>query len=141
VEVVLNGLGPASALAAALASLPFALRRGVPVLPALAVVSVLVLDEPLGDVWTEQANSGVVLLLAAFYSLGAYGERHSAALAALAGAPLLVAALLTEPGDVLFLVWIAVMPWLGGRVVRRYRIRAGDLERLADRLHDEQAVS
>ena len=39
------------------------------------------------------------------------------------------------------LVWIAVMPWLAGRVVRRYRIRAGNLERLADRLHDEQEVS
>jgi signal transduction histidine kinase len=140
-EVVLNGLGPASVLAAALASLPFALRRRVPVVPALAVVLVLVFDEPLGDVWTEQANSGVVLLLPAFYSLGAYAERHSAALAALAGAPLLVAALLNQPGDVLFLVWIAVMPWLAGRVVRRYRIRAGNLERLADRLHDEQEVS
>ena len=140
-EVVLEGLGPGSALAAGLASLPFVLRRRAPVMTTLALVLVLVLDEPLGDVWTEEANSGVVLLLPAFYSLGAYARRWAPQLAALAVAPLVVAALLDQPSDVAFLLWIAGMPWLAGRAVRRYRIRAESLERLAARLHDEQEVS
>ena len=140
-EVVLSGLGPASALAAALASLPFVFRRSAPVVTTLALVLVLVLDGPLGDVWTDEANSGVVLLLPAFYSLGAYTERHAAELAVLAGAPLLVAALVDQPSDVAFLVWIAVAPWLAGRAVRRYRTRAASLERLTSRLRDENAAS
>jgi signal transduction histidine kinase len=140
-EVVRSGLGPASALVAALASSLFVFRRCAPAVTASALVWVLVLDDALGGVWTEQANSGVVLLLPAFYSVGAYAERRSGELAALAGAPLLVAALLDQPGDATFLIWIAVMPWLAGRAVRRYRIRAASLEQLADRLRDEEAVS
>ena len=140
-EVVLNGLGPASALAAALASLPFVFRRSAPVVTALALVLVLVLDGPLGDAWTDEANSGVVLLLPAFYSLGAHTERHAVELALLAGAPLLVAALLDQPGDVAFLFWIAVTPWLAGRAVRRYRMRALSLEQLTNRLEHENAAS
>jgi signal transduction histidine kinase len=139
-EVVLEGLGPASALAAAIASLSFAFRRQAPPLTALAVVCVLVLDEPLGDVWTEQANSGVVLLLLAFYYLGAYASRRSARLTALVVAPLLVADALRDPSDSLFLLWIVGMPWLAGHAVRRYRTRAERLKELADRLQGEQAV-
>jgi signal transduction histidine kinase len=139
-EVVLEGLGPASALAGAIASLSFVFRRRAPLLTALAVVWVLVIDEPLGDVWTEQANSGVVLLLLAFYYLGAYATRHSARFAALVVAPLFVADALRDPSDSLFLLWIVGMPWLAGHAVRRYRTRAEQLKESAARLQGDQAV-
>jgi signal transduction histidine kinase len=141
-EVALEGLGPATALAAAIASLAFAFRRRAPLLTLLVVVFVLVLDEPLGDVWTEETNSGVVLLLLASYFLGAHAPRRTSQIgAALAVALLLVEEFVEQGTDYLFLLWIVGMPWLAGRAVRRYRQQAARLEELAERLLDERATA
>jgi signal transduction histidine kinase len=137
-ELVLAGLGPRSALAAALATLPLAFRRRAPVVTVLIVVLAFVLG---GD-WVEETNVGFVVFLLASYSVGAHASRARAVLgAAVLGAVMAAAVLLDgDGGDLPFVLFTVGMPWLVGRAVRRYRERAERLEELAERLEGERVV-
>jgi signal transduction histidine kinase len=138
VELVLAGLGPRSALAAAVATLPLAFRRRAPVLIVLIVVVAFVLG---GD-WVEETNVGFVVFLLASYSVGAYASRTRAVVGAgVLGAVTAGAVLLDgDGGDFPFVLFMVGMPWLAGRAVRRYRERAERLEELAERLEGERVV-
>src|SRR5512132_2471700 len=72
-EVLLGGLGADCAALAALATLPLALRRRMPII-SFACVAVLAptLDRALGTPWGQNANALVFLVLAASYSVGAH---------------------------------------------------------------------
>jgi signal transduction histidine kinase len=138
VEIVRAGLGPSSALAAAVATLPLVFRRRAPVLTVQIVVWALVL----GDDWAERTNAGFVVLLLASYSVGAHAARRRA----LVGAAVLIAViagsvLLEGDGsDFPFVLLMVGTPWLAGRVVQRYRKRAERLEELAEQLEEERVV-
>jgi signal transduction histidine kinase len=138
VELVLAGLGPRSALAAALATLPLAFRRRAPVLTVLIVV----LAFALGGDWVEETNVGFVVLLLASYSVGAHASRARAVVgAAVLGAVMAAAVLIDgDGGDLPFVLFTVGMPWLAGRAVRQYRERAERLEELAERLEGERVV-
>src|SRR5512134_595958 len=70
-EIALDGLGAQCAALAALATLPLALRRRLPVV-SFACVAVLAptLDEALGSPWGQNANALVFLVLTAAFSVG-----------------------------------------------------------------------
>jgi signal transduction histidine kinase len=137
-ELLLAGLGPRSALAAAVATLPLAFRRRAPVVTVLIVVLAFVL----GGEWVEETNVGFVVFLLASYSVGAHASRARAvAGAAVLGAVVAGAVLLDgDGGDLPFVLFMVGMPWLAGRAVRRYRERAERLEELAERLEGERVV-
>jgi hypothetical protein len=84
-EVVVNRLGADSAALAALATLPLAVRRRVPV-ASFACVAILAptLDRALGSPWGANANAFVFLVLAAAYSVGAHAPLRRALPAVLA---------------------------------------------------------
>jgi signal transduction histidine kinase len=143
-EVVLGGLGAECAALAALATLPLALRRRLPIV-SFACVAVLAptLDRALGTSWGQNANALVFLVLAASYSVGAHAPLRRS-LPAVVGAAAWLAALEAIGGDgqdYAFLVPLLGVPWLSGRGVRRYRDQAGRLRELATRLDRERAVS
>jgi signal transduction histidine kinase len=143
-EVVLGGLGAECAALAALATLPLALRRRLPIV-SFASVAVLTptLDRALGTPWGENANALVFLVLAASYSVGAHAPLRRS-LPAVVGATAWLAALEAIGGDGQdygFTVLLLGVPWLSGRGVRRYRHQAGRLRELATRLERERAVS
>ena len=134
-EVVLSGLGPGAALLAALATLPFALRRRLPAVPFLAAgVLVPVLELAFGSVWLEPANAPIYVLAASAWVLGA--APLPVALAAL-GACVAIAA----GDDTAFIAVLAGLPWACARLVRVYRERAGELQALAAQLADEREMS
>jgi signal transduction histidine kinase len=137
-EVALTGLGVSSVLAAAAATLPLALRRRAPVLTVLFVVSALALG---GD-WADKTNAGFLVLLLASYSVGAYASRTRALVGAGVLIGVIAGAVLFEGdgGDLPFVLFMVGMPWLAGRVVRRYRERAQRLEELAEHLESERVV-
>jgi signal transduction histidine kinase len=138
VEVGLAGLGPSSALAAAAATLPLAFRRRAPVLTVLIVVWVIVL----GNDWADNTNAGFLVLLLASYSVGAHASRTRALVGAAVLIAVIAGAVLLEGngGDFWFVLFMVGMPWLAGRVVRRYRERAERLEELAEQLATERDV-
>jgi signal transduction histidine kinase len=143
-EVVLDGLGADCAALAALATLPLALRRRLPIL-SFACVAVLAptLDRGLGTPWGENANALVFLVLAASYSVGAHAPLRRS-LPAVVGATAWLAALDAIAGDgqdYAFTVLLLGVPWLSGRGVRRYRQQAVRLREVAERLERERAVS
>jgi signal transduction histidine kinase len=138
VEIELTGLGVAAVLAAAVATLPLAFRRRAPVLTVLFVVSALALG---GD-WADKTNAGFLVLLLASYSVGAYASRTGALVGAGVLIGVIAGAVLFEGdgGDLPFVLFMVGMPWLAGRVVRRYRERAQRLEELAEHLESERVV-
>ena len=138
-EVVANGLGPAAAAIAAVATLPLAARRTHPLL-AFAAVSVAApgLDAATGSDWGERANALVFLLLVAAFSLGAHAPLRASAIAVAAAAAWLFA--LDGFEDGLFLVLVLGIPWAGGAGVRRYRERAARLLALAEQLGEERTA-
>jgi signal transduction histidine kinase len=143
-EVVLGGLGADCAALAAVATLPLAVRRRMPVV-SFACVAVLAptLDRALGVPWAEDANALVFLILLASYSVGAHGPPRRS-LAAMLGAIAWLAAqeaLWGDGEDYAFLLLLIGVPWLSGQGVRGYRVQAARLRELAARLEEERAVS
>jgi signal transduction histidine kinase len=143
-EVVLGGLGSDCAALAAVATLPLAVRRRMPVV-SFACVAVLTptLDRALGVSWGQAANALVFLILLASYSVGAHAPLRRS-LAAMLGAVAWLAALEGLWGDgedYAFLLLLVGVPWLSGRGVRAYRVQAARLRELALRLEEERAVS
>jgi signal transduction histidine kinase len=143
-EIVLDGLGADCAALAALATLPLALRRRLPV-ASFGCVAVLVptLDRALGSPWGSNANALVFVVLAAAYSVGAHAPLRRS-LPALLGAAAWLATLEAVWGDgedYAFFVLLLGVPWLSGRGVRRYRRQAERLREVATRLERERAVS
>jgi signal transduction histidine kinase len=143
-EIVFDGLGADCAALAALATLPLALRRRLPIV-SFACVAVLAptLDRVLGAPWGQSANALVFLVLAASYSVGAHAPLRRS-LPAVVGATALLTALEAIWGDgqdYAFNVLLLGVPWLSGRGVRRYRHQAGRLRELATRLERERAAS
>jgi signal transduction histidine kinase len=143
-EVVLDGLGPESAALAALATVPLAWRRRMPV-AAFSCVAVLAptLDRALGAPWGDRANALVFLVLIASYSLAAHAPLRRSLPAVLAAAAWLAAleALWGDGEDYAFLLLLFGVPWMSGRGVRRYRRQAERLGELVVRLQEERAVS
>jgi signal transduction histidine kinase len=143
-EVVLGGLGADCAALAAVATLPFAVRRSMPVV-SFGCVAVLAptLDRALGVPWGEDANALVFLILLASYGVGAHalpGRSLAAMLVAIAWLAALEA-VWGDGEDYAFVVLLIGVPWLSGRVVRAYRVQAARLRELASRLEEERAVS
>jgi signal transduction histidine kinase len=143
-EVVVGGLGADCAALAAIATLPFAARRRMPV-ASFACVAVLAptLDQALGAPWGQDANALVFLILLASYSVGAHAPPRRS-LAAMLAAVAWLAALDTLWGDgedYAFVLLLVGVPWLSGRGVRAYRVQAARLGELASRLEEERAVS
>jgi signal transduction histidine kinase len=143
-EVVLGGLGADCAALAAIATLPLAVRRCMPVV-SFACVAVLAptLDRALGIPWGEDANALVFLVLLAAYSVGAHAPPRRS-LAAVLGAVVWLAALEALWGDgddFAFPLLLIGLPWLSGRGVRAYRVQAARLRELAARLEEERSVS
>jgi signal transduction histidine kinase len=143
-EVVVNRLGADSAALAALATLPLAVRRRVPV-ASFACVAILAptLDRALGSPWGANANAFVFLVLAAAYSVGAHAPLRRALPAVLAATAWLATleAIWGDGEDYAFLGLLLGVPWLSGRGVRRYRRQAARLRELTMRLERERAVS
>jgi signal transduction histidine kinase len=143
-EVLLKGLGPDCAALAALATLPLALRRRLPVV-AFGCVAVLALTlvRALNAPWAENANALVFLVLLASYSVGAHAPLRHSLPALLAAVAWLVAldALWGDGEDYGFVLLLFGVPWLSGRGVRRYRRQADELRDIARRLEQERAVS
>jgi signal transduction histidine kinase len=143
-EVVLGGLGADCAALAAVATLPLAVRRWMPVVSFASVAVVApTLDRALGVPWGEDANALVFLILLASYSVGAHAPPQRS-LAAMLGAVAWLAALEALWGDgedYAFLLLLVGVPWLSGRGVRAYRVQAARLRKLAARLEEERAVS
>ena len=98
-EVVFDGLGADCAALAALATLPLAFRRRLPV-ASFGCVAVLAptLDRALGSPWGSNANALVFLVLAAAYSVGAHAPLRRS-LPALVGAAAWLATLEAIWGD------------------------------------------
>jgi signal transduction histidine kinase len=142
-EVLLDGLGPESAALAAVATVPLAWRRRMPV-AAFGCVAVLApsLDRALGTPWSSQANALVFLVLVASYSLAAHAGLRRSLPAVLTAAAWLAAveALSGDGEDYAFLLLLFGVPWLSGRGVRRYRREAERLSALAVHLREERAV-
>ena len=138
VELLLAGLGPRAALAAALATLSLAFRRRAPALTVLIVVLAFVLG---GD-WAEETNVGFVVFLLASYSVGAHASRARAVVGAVVLVVVMAGGVLLDGdgGDVPFVLFMVGLPWLAGWVVGRHRERAERLEELAERLEGERDV-
>ena len=143
-EVLLGGLGVECVALAALATLPLALRRRMPIVSfACAAVLTPTLDRALGAPWGQNANALVFIVLVASYSVGAHASLRRS-LPALLGAAVWLAALEAIAGDGQDYAFLALMlgvPWLSGRGVRRYRQQAARLRELTTRLERERAVS
>ena len=135
IEVALSGLGLGAALLAALATLPFALRRRLPAAPFLAAgVLVPALELAFGPVWLEPANAPIFVLVATAWTLGA------------APLPVALAAIgaciaLSAGDDTGFMAVLAGLPWACARAVQAHRERAAELRALAAQLADERAMS
>src|SRR5512132_1326641 len=104
VELMLAGLGPASALAAALATLSLTFRRRAP----LATVLIVVLALVLGGDWAERTNAGFLVLLLACYSVGAHASRARALVGAAVLIAVMAGAMLVEGdgGDLPFVLFM-----------------------------------
>jgi signal transduction histidine kinase len=143
-EVVLGGLGADCAALAALATLPLALRRRLPIV-SFACVALLAptLDRALGAPWSEDANALVFLILVASYSVGAHAPLRRSLPAVVCAIAWLAAleAVWGDGQDYAFLVLLLGVPWLSGRGVRTYRHQAARLRELATRLERERAIS
>jgi signal transduction histidine kinase len=142
-EVLLDGLGADCAALAALATLPLALRRRLPIVSfACAAVLTPTLDRALGAPWGQNANALVFIVLVASYSVGAHASLRRS-LPALVGAAVWLAALeaIGDGQDYAFIALMLGVPWLSGRGVWRYRHQAARLRELTTRLERERAVS
>jgi signal transduction histidine kinase len=142
-EVLLDGLGADCAALAALATLPLALRRRLPIVSfACAAVVAPTLDRALGAPWGQNANALVFIVLVASYSVGAHASLRRS-LPALVGAAVWLAALeaIGDGQDYAFIAVMLGVPWLSGRGVWRYRHQAARLRELTTRLERERAMS
>jgi signal transduction histidine kinase len=146
-----NGLDPRPAYAVAALAMTVALacRRAAPIAVAAWVFVPLMGMAAAG----ERVNSTYVMLvlLVAFYSVGAYCERRRAVSGLVTGLVLLAFVLVIEnlavseadgaagAGDFVFIAAIVGVVWALAVTVRERSQRAGELEERADRLERERA--
>jgi signal transduction histidine kinase len=145
-DVLLSGFEPVSAVSAAVGTVPLAIRRRAPTVPAFAVLAAVLLQRasgaPVQSLFVLTSFQFAALL--AVYTAAAHGSAPRAVMGGVLVALGLGLGLwwTNAPTDE-FLATAATLAvaWLAGRMVRVHRRRAGQLRALAAVLERERAVS
>jgi signal transduction histidine kinase len=132
-EVVLGDASFAGLVAAAVCTLPLALRRRLPLATAAGVLAAPLLGHLLDDGWEPTfALYGAAMI--AEYSVAAYGSTATAiagGLIALAGPAFAEARSPSGEGEIAVSAVLLAVPWIAGQFARRLRQEAEELAALA----------
>ena len=146
VDVLLAGFEPVTAVSAAVGTLPLAIRRRAPLVPAFAVLAAVLLQRVSGAAMQSLfvLTSFHIAALVAAYTAAAHVSAARAVVGGLVVALGLWSGLwwtnaLTD--EFLFRAATLAVAWLAGRLVRVHRHRAGQLRALAEVLERERAAS
>ena len=139
-EAVLNGWQAAAALSVAVCTLPIALRRRHPIVPAAGLVAAPLLARALGGMWESTPLAFFLAALIAVYSVAAYAPLVTA----IAGGMLVFAGAALSQGssdegfEVAVTVALLAGPWLAGWFAGPHRRESQELSALAAELERQR---